>query len=206
LEGFDFSARPAKRRLDDGAVVLDEWQLVPVVSEDSMTHNTQGCATQGGERASGRWGEQLAYRTLLEGGQYASVKWVNEIEEAGLPYDIEAVEEVSAGRDAGGSVRRITTYIEVKATSSLDRELFEVSPAELDFMRRAGSAFHIARIWGMGSPDCRLARLPHPAAQLASGNLTLYMSSGGAGSRGTTTAEHPSADGRKRQRLVSEQE
>ena len=86
-----------------------------------------------------------------------------------------------------------TVYIEVKSTSSASRELFEVSPAEIDFMRRAGPAYmyEIHRVWGAGSRDVRLARLQHPAAHLAAGKLTLLMSFGGAS---VPPALHASSD------------
>ena len=148
--------------------------------------------------ANGRWGEQLAARLAFSSGRFASVRWVNEAEEAGLPYDIEAVLVDGAPSPASaptlhaeGAAVPKTVYIEVKSTSSVSRELFEVSPAEIDFMRRAGPAYEIHRVWGAGSRDVRLARLQHPAAHLAAGKLTLLMSFGGAS---VPPALHASSD------------
>ena len=104
----------------------------------------------------------------------------------------------SWNRRVGGSCRGSSSaedgvYIEVKSTSSASRELFEVSPAEIDFMRRAGPAYmyEIHRVWDAGSRDVRLARLQHPAAHLAAGKLTLLMSFGGAS---VPPALHASSD------------
>ena len=191
LDGFDFSERMAPRlaqepRSDNVSIVRD-WEPAALTPELLDAHNAEHPAPD--TEASGRWGEQLAARVAESSSRFVSVKWVNEHEEAGLPYDIEAVEAMppaAAGAAAPDttveqtqSERRV--YIEVKTTTSQDRELFEVSPAEVDFMRRAGPAFEIHRIWGAGSQGVRIARLRHPAAHLAAGKLALLMSSGGAG-------------------------
>lgn len=50
-----------------------------------------------------------------------TVDWVNEREERGQPYDIVL-------RDAASD--EVVTYVEVKATTGADKELFEVSSSQ----------------------------------------------------------------------------
>ena len=193
LEGFDFSERrpPLAPAAEAEALMLAAWVPAPIAPEllDDLEEEHHATAPLADVTANGRWGEQLAARLAKSSGRFASVRWVNEVEEAGLPYDIEAVQVESAQPpppsasaqtlDAEEAAVPKTVYIEVKSTSSASRELFEVSPAEIDFMRRAGPAYEIHRVWGAGSRDVRLAHLQHPAAHLAAGKLTLLMSSGG---------------------------
>ena len=65
----------------------------------------------------------------------AEVTWINEAEERFLPYDIVVTEH-------GGAVGSIL-YMEVKATSSADKPLFEMSIAELEFARMHGAAYSL---------------------------------------------------------------
>ena len=116
----------------------------------------------------GRWGERLVYMELQHAHAIAqsemAVTWVNQDEEAGLPYDL----VVTA---PGGQV---DCYIEVKTTVAQEKPIFDVSLAELDCARRAGSAYALTRVFGAGSESVRIASLRNPAEHLGSG-LKLLM-------------------------------
>jgi hypothetical protein len=81
----------------------------------------------------GRVGEELAYRYLLTTyeneitSKTLSVTWVNRQRESGLPYDI------LLKYHTADSVNAEDVYVEVKATSSVSKGVFEISNAEWRF-------------------------------------------------------------------------
>ena len=121
--------------------------------------------------AVGRWGERVVRAELAQAHELAEtgmeVTWVNEFGEKGLPYDVVVAKD-----------GRVDSYVEVKTTKSDDKQLFEVTPAELDMARQMGSAYTICRIFGAGSLfGVRMASLRNPAEHLG-GGLKLYMACG----------------------------
>jgi hypothetical protein len=93
--------------------------------------------------AVGRYGEELAYHYLTSaaaasGGGW-DVIWENAAGESGLPYDIRL-----AGPD-GAAV-----FVEVKASRSAGKQLFEMSRREFEFAEAAGDWYHILRLVGVG--------------------------------------------------------
>jgi len=147
-------------------------------------HGHGGGMDEHATKAVGRWGEALTARVLRESGDFSSVDWVNEESEQGLPYDIKTT---WLEQEENGAQTRVT-FVEVKSTISADKQLFELSLAELDFMRRAGRAYELFRVWGAGSASARVARLREPAAHLASGKLALFASPSMVGRAGHVVA------------------
>lgn len=82
---------------------------------------------------TGRVGELVAFKYFVEKGGNSAVKWVNEHNETGLPYDIVLGENNKE-------------YIEVKATKSARKDWFEISMNELQFAVEKGEAFSIAHV------------------------------------------------------------
>eukprot|EP00966_Prymnesium_polylepis_P220268 5095558-Prymnesium_polylepis.1 len=123
---------------------------------------------------TGRWGEQLIARYLLATVAAAEGTWVNEAEESGLPYDI-LVTERSEGMGWGRE-----SYIEVKATNSADKPLFEMSVAELEFAQKQGASYSLYRVFSACSNSVRVLKLQNVARSLARGGLVLYAGSPGA--------------------------
>ncbi|KAJ7015719.1 hypothetical protein NC653_004883 [Populus alba x Populus x berolinensis] len=83
--------------------------------------------------ATGREGEQVAFNHLTQKfGQV--VKWVNQDNETGLPYDM--VIEVGSSKE----------YIEVKATRSSMKNWFEISFREWHFAVEKGECFSILHV------------------------------------------------------------
>lgn len=94
---------------------------------------------------TGRAGELVAYKYFTKMLGTASVKWVNEAAESGLPYDI------TVEREDGN-----TEYIEVKATESDTKNWFIISPGEWDFASEKGDFFSIAWVF---LPDPRKPKI-----------------------------------------------
>ncbi|KAL7083746.1 hypothetical protein ACP275_14G181400 [Erythranthe tilingii] len=82
--------------------------------------------------STGRRGELFAFNYLCsKNGEKKSVKWVNELKESGLPYDI-----IVGGEE----------YIEVKSTTSRNKDWFEISVGEWQFAVEKGESFSIAHV------------------------------------------------------------
>ena len=123
----------------------------------------------GGNMNTGRWGEELVARQLKATLKSAVVTWVNEEEERGLPYDIVIVEP---NDDATSGYRE--SFIEVKATTSADKALFEVSMAELDFARQQGAAYALYRVFNARSQHALVAKLHNVSRCIGHGGLVLF--------------------------------
>jgi hypothetical protein len=125
--------------------------------------------------STGRWGEQLVFRHLRETLASAKkVTWVNEEAESGKPYDIIVTEHgvaIGSGND---------TYVEVKATSTAERPLFEMSVAELEFARAHGRNYSLYRVFNANSEHVRVLKLDDVAGSLANGGLVLCCYAGAA--------------------------
>ena len=80
------------------------------------------------KEAVGRWGECFVYnylkhlKVLPNGVKITEVQWVNEETETGDPYDLTIVTETQE-----------IWYVEVKATSSTNKELIPISWREIKF-------------------------------------------------------------------------
>ncbi|CAI9778566.1 unnamed protein product [Fraxinus pennsylvanica] len=83
---------------------------------------------------TGRIGELVAFKYFVEKAFKTLVKWVNEVNETGLPYDI-----VIGGEEESKE------YIEVKATQYA-KDWFAISVREWQFAVDKGESFSIARI------------------------------------------------------------
>lgn len=111
--------------------------------------------------ATGREGEQVAFNHLTQKfGQV--VKWVNQDNETGLPYDM--VIEVGSSRE----------YIEVKATRSAMKNWFEISFREWQFAVEKGESFSILHVL-LGNNKARVTTFRNPARQCQSGKLRLVV-------------------------------
>ncbi|KAJ8547079.1 hypothetical protein K7X08_010665 [Anisodus acutangulus] len=88
------------------------------------------------QRETGRLGEFFAFKYFLEKFGEPFVKWVNETNETGLPYDL------VVGDDE---------YIEIKATRSSKKDWFHITSREWQFAIEKGESFSIAHVFL--SPD-----------------------------------------------------
>ncbi|EKX54033.1 hypothetical protein GUITHDRAFT_100284 [Guillardia theta CCMP2712] len=99
----------------------------------------------------GRWGEALVYRLLTLAYPNHIVCWMNEQEESKCFYDVSVSEpEDTDHRSVPRPRLSSTRYVEVKSTFTSDRNVFEISQAELEFAMKPGIHYSIFRVFGVG--------------------------------------------------------
>jgi len=123
---------------------------------------------------TGRWGEAFVTHLLEQASvPGASVLWVNRDQETGMPYDI-ALEGIAGER----------IFVEVKTTrlpeglarpSSHERDLFELSLAELDFARVQGERYLLYRVFLASNGATTVRRFRDPVGSFRPGGLGLLM-------------------------------
>ena len=100
---------------------------------------------QTSKEAVGRWGECFVYnylkhlKVLPNGINITGVQWVNKVAETGDPYDLTVVTETEE-----------MWYVEVKATSSMDKELIPISWREIKFAEKEGQRYYLYRLFNAG--------------------------------------------------------
>ena len=145
---------------------VDAWETLCV--QPTIVQAMAVASSVERQMSTGHWGEQLVARHLRKTLASAEVTWVNEEEERGLPYDIIVTE-------LGGAIgSRNDSYVEVKATSSADKPLFEMSIAELEFARAHGAAYSLYRVFNANSEHVRVLKLHNVARSLTNGGLVLF--------------------------------
>jgi hypothetical protein len=93
------------------------------------------------------------------------VEWVNEHEESGRPYDI----TISSGG-------KVTEYVEVKSTRTMEKAVFEISMNELDQAAIHGSSYCIYRVFNAGNDTlCRVIRMKNPIALVRQKKVQLAL-------------------------------
>lgn len=120
----------------------------------------------------GRWGEVLVYDYLLQQkavhDDIYEIIWTNQAEESGKPYDFEVI--CTPGDEA------YTLYIEVKATRSSKKEMFEISSNEVKFASEQGERYHIYRIFNAGTTEqVQLVRLTNVSHKMDNKEVRLLM-------------------------------
>lgn len=120
----------------------------------------------------GRWGEQCVYEFLLNQTKFlppdvkVDIVWVNEKGNTTRPYDLEI----------RGVEGEMITYVEVKTTTSDQKDIFEISVQELQFALKNQQAFHLYRVFNAGNPSfLRIRRLRNLAAHLEGKNVKLCL-------------------------------
>ena len=84
-------------------------------------------------------------KCLPNGQKFQAVRWINESQETGKPYDIEI--EIEPGS---------LLYIEVKSTKSPKKELMEFSWDELQFADKEKQCYHLYRVYSAGTVNVAL--------------------------------------------------
>ena len=131
----------------------------------------------------GRWGEQCVFEFLQHEARYVppdvqvEIIWVNERGNTTAPYDIEIRRHFHGeGKDLQENRTTVITYIEVKTTSSDQKELFELSVPEIRFAMAQQNALHLYRVFNAGKPNSvRIRRLQNLASQLDRKTVKLCM-------------------------------
>ncbi|XP_056016364.1 uncharacterized protein LOC125663893 [Ostrea edulis] len=120
----------------------------------------------------GRWGEHLVHQYLLRQQEVdpsiIEVKWCNKENEQGTPYDF----ELSHRRDT----EVIKTFIEVKATLTGDKDVFEISSQQIQFAQQHRENFQIYRVFNAGDLErVRLVRIDNLCLRMDQKQVRLWM-------------------------------
>lgn len=119
---------------------------------------------------TGRTGEAMVYKHFVEQLGSNNVRWVNREIETGLPYDL----VINRGEN-------LIEYVEVKATTSSNKDWFYISTREWQFALEKGDAFSIARVVLSAGQKASILMLqnPHKLCQKKQLHLALLMSTPG---------------------------
>ncbi|KAJ1407274.1 hypothetical protein SESBI_24376 [Sesbania bispinosa] len=112
---------------------------------------------------TGRLGEFLACKYFVGKFGNTAVRWVNEVNETGLPYDIVLGEETNK------------EFIEVKATRSPRKDWFNISIREWQFAIDKGESFSIAFVAIMGNNVAKITIFKNPVKLCQLGELQLAV-------------------------------
>ncbi|KAL2469415.1 Histidine kinase [Abeliophyllum distichum] len=153
----------------DMNVAIDSVDIVDRMnfgSPNSVERDHLSIDTTNAQQAlfTGRLGEFVAFKYFngKVGGMF--VKWVNEANESGLPYDIII-----------GGDEKSREYIEVKATKSARKNWFVISMREWQFAVEKGESFSIAHVILSGNEMAKITIYKNPARLCKLGNLKLAM-------------------------------
>ncbi|XP_010023676.2 LOW QUALITY PROTEIN: protein NO VEIN [Eucalyptus grandis] len=113
---------------------------------------------------TGRLGENVAFRYFTGKAGKATVNWVNELSETGLPYDI-LIGENEADRE----------YIEVKATTSKRKDWFNITTREWQFAVEQGESYSIAHVVLGDNSTARVSIFKNPIKLCQQGKLQLVV-------------------------------
>ncbi|PON33820.1 Histidine kinase-like ATPase, C-terminal domain containing protein [Parasponia andersonii] len=113
---------------------------------------------------TGRLGEHLANKYFIGKAGKSAVKWVNEHNETGLPYDI-----VVADRKTGEE------FIEVKATISPRKNWLKITMREWQFAIDKGEAFSLAHVVLLENNVARVSVFKNPVKLLQQSKLHLVV-------------------------------
>ncbi|KAI9194556.1 hypothetical protein LWI28_007060 [Acer negundo] len=112
---------------------------------------------------TGKDGELAAFKHFTGLFGKKAVKWVNEINETGLPFDI-VIEETESERE----------YIEVKATKSARKDWFNITVREWQFAVEKGETFSVARVI-LSDSDAKVTVYKNPVKLCQQGKLQLVV-------------------------------
>ncbi|KAH6786758.1 hypothetical protein C2S52_006310 [Perilla frutescens var. hirtella] len=147
-------------------IVLDSVDLVSSESKDfgpSVNIEKDPVLAQQA-LVTGKLGELVAFKYFMVKVGERSVKWVNEANETGLPYDIVL-----------GGDEDTREYIEVKATRFGRKSWFLISMREWQFAIEKGEAFSIAHVVLSDDNMARVTVYKNPARLCKLGNLRLAL-------------------------------
>ncbi|GAB2267233.1 hypothetical protein Dimus_002217 [Dionaea muscipula] len=151
-------------------IVVEESHFPEAGPSSKSREMDQAPITADAQQAAlvGRLGELVASRYLRgKYGEAAVVRWVNEDEETGLPYDI-----VIEGQ---GKEIISKEYIEVKATRYESKGWFFISPREFQFAVDKGDAYSIANVAVSGAKAAKITIYKNPSKLCQLGKLRLAM-------------------------------
>ena len=137
------------------------------------------------QKAIGRWGEEYVFRCIKnemtkkfpdaslsdteqgfkvekEGNIIVEVIWENKNGESGQHYDIKIIENLDE------------IIIEVKSTKENEKSWFQVSKNQWRLMNEKGDQFYIYRVYGAGTKNAKLEKIPNPAKLWKEGSIDAH--------------------------------
>lgn len=114
-------------------------------------------------KATGRLGEFLACKYFVDKFGKTAVKWVNEVNETGLPYDLVIGEDNNE------------EFIEVKATRSPRKDWFNITLREWQFATERRESFSVAFVAVMGNNVAKITIFKDPVRLCQLGELQLAV-------------------------------
>ncbi|GFP80685.1 hypothetical protein PHJA_000211800 [Phtheirospermum japonicum] len=148
-----------------GSADLDLPDMKMFVPLNRTGERGQVSAQQQQATLTGRLGELVAFRYFVGKVGDEFVKWVNETNETGLPYDIVL----------GGDDENSREYVEVKATKSGRKNWFLISMREWQFAVEKGESFSIAHVVLADNNMAKVTVYKNPARLCQLGNLRLAV-------------------------------
>ncbi|XP_061373032.1 protein NO VEIN [Gastrolobium bilobum] len=141
---------------------LDEARLSSPAFSNRVRLQT-GTLDTAQTKLTGRLGEFLACKYFVDKIGKTSVRWVNEFNETGLPYDIVIGEETNQ------------EFIEVKATRSPRKDWFIITMREWQLAIEKGESFSIAFVAIMGNNVAKITIFKNPVKLCQLGELQLAV-------------------------------
>jgi hypothetical protein len=157
--------------------VADENVYESLTSGAAMLPKEIKLDTAGDQPDIGQFGEEVVKNYLKEaaddfqkGCTVLDTIWCNELGESGNPYDF----IVKLEDDKSHKIHSI--YIEVKTTMSDEKEVFEVSGAEIRFAYDHGQNYHLYRLFNVCDPEkVRLKRIQYLSDKIEKKQIRLCM-------------------------------
>nr|XP_016480885.1 PREDICTED: uncharacterized protein LOC107801668 isoform X2 [Nicotiana tabacum] len=144
----------------DSSHPMTEPQDVNYSSSDVTERDQLYVGTTDAQWETGRLGEFFAFKYFSEKLGEPLVKWVNETNETGLPYDL------VVGDDE---------YIEVKATRLMGKDWFHISSREWQFAVKKGESFSVAHVVLLPNNSAAVTVYKNPFRLCQLGKLQLAL-------------------------------
>ena len=153
----------------EGKMVVGSWRSEPTAIETIEVaaflpwcrHNSLSPQASKVDylRAVGRWGESLVYQYLLFQYPDRTVTWLNEQEETNASYDLKLERKHNNYHNKNNcqSQQQVvsgarTIFVEVKATQFSDKNVFQISKCEWDFMASLPRVqYDVYRVYNAGN-------------------------------------------------------
>ncbi|KAK1272823.1 hypothetical protein QJS04_geneDACA012207 [Acorus gramineus] len=153
-----------KNMLVSSVSLLDEDMTLAEASPFTERETLHFQPANDEHRRTGRLGELVAYKYFTEKLRLASVRWVNQETETGLPYDL-TIGENEENRQ----------YVEVKASKSARKDWFAISVREWQFAAEKGDLFSVAHVVLADSKKAKVTVLKNPLKLCQQKNLQLAV-------------------------------
>jgi len=113
--------------------------------------------------AIGRWSEEFVFRNLPLWGNYSDIVWENEINESGKPYDFKLIED---GK---------TKLVEVKGTTSSEKDLIYLSSNEWNNMFEQKDNYILIRVYNAGKTNVFPEIIENPSLKIEQGSIQVIL-------------------------------